>query len=242
MSLITATNLGLIYSASKVVALDGATFSVESGRTTFFLGQSGSGKTSLLKCLANIITNYSGSLEYEQEAIIKMKRQDRVLAIGYVAQHLNLFPLMSTLENCINPQVHVLGKSYAEAKDQALLMLQLLGIANLAEQKPASLSGGQAQRVAIARALCMESKVLLLDEPTSALDPESTSKLRSILKLLLSKGMSICISTHDMNFANSLFDRGYFMQSGKIIEYLDSREDSSRALSHMGQYLSGKIL
>ena len=148
---------------------------------------------------------------------------------------------MSTLENCINPQIHVLKKTYSEAKEQALLMLQMLGIANLADQKSTSLSGGQAQRVAIARALCMEPRILLLDEPTSALDPESTSKLRSILKLLLSKGMSICISTHDMNFANSMFDRGYFLQSGKIVEFLDRQNSVSHSSSHMGQYLSGKI-
>ncbi len=221
MNLITGKNIYLKYQSN--LALSDISFEIPKGRVTLFLGKSGSGKTSLLRCIANLNSSYAGEICFEEKPIKLLSRPDRVRAIGFVAQQFNLFPHMTVLQNCMQPQRLVLGRSFEEAEQKAQELLNALEIAHLGSRKPHELSGGQTQRVAIARALCMDAQALLLDEPTSALDPESTGKLRDILKLLLQKGVSIAISTHDMSFARSIFDRGYFMESGKIIEESGSR-------------------
>lgn len=221
MTLIAGKNVSLKYQTS--LALSDICFEIPKGRVTLFLGKSGSGKTSLLRCIAGLNTDYTGEISFEDKPIKQLSRQDRVRAIGFVAQQFNLFPHMTVLQNCMQPQQLVLERSPEEAEKKAFELLNSLEISHLAERKPHELSGGQQQRVAIARALCMDAQALLLDEPTSALDPESTGKLRDILKLLLQKGVSIAISTHDMSFARSVFDRGYFMEAGKIIEESGAR-------------------
>ena len=223
MSLIAGKNLSLKYPNSQQWALENINFEIPQGRVTLFLGKSGSGKTSLLRCIANLNTNYTGEICFNGKPIQQLSKQDRVRAIGFVAQHLNLFAHKTVFENCVEPQKLVLGRSLEEAQAKASELLGSLEIAHLSNRKPHELSGGQQQRVAIARALCMDAQALLLDEPTSALDPESTAKLRDILKILLQKGVSVAISTHDMSFARSIFDRGYFMESGRIIEESGSR-------------------
>ena len=238
MSLISVSDLKLVYTSSNHPALEYINATIEAGRTTFFLGRSGSGKTSLLKCLAHIIQHYSGEIRYLDQLLPSMTRQERVKAVGYVAQQLNLFPHMSALENCVHPQMHVLNQNLVVATKNAISILEKLGLpAHLHSRKPKELSGGQAQRVAIARALCMNPKVLLLDEPTSALDPESTAQLRNILQMLLKDGVSIAISTHDMTFAKSMLDRAYFMQDGQIVESFDKNLHSETAMSRIQGYL-----
>lgn len=223
MNLITGKNIFLKYPKSKLFALENINFEIPKGRVTLFLGKSGSGKTSLLRCIANLNTSYTGEIFFEDKPIKQLSKQNRVKAIGFVAQQFNLFPHKTVFQNCTEPQQLVLARSLEEAEQKTTELLGSLEIAHLAERKPHELSGGQQQRVAIARALCMDARALLLDEPTSALDPESTGKLRDILKILLQKGVSIAISTHDMSFARSVFDRGYFMESGKIIEESGAR-------------------
>ncbi|MEI6806392.1 MAG: ATP-binding cassette domain-containing protein [Myxococcaceae bacterium] len=223
MNLITGKNIFLKYPKSKQWALENINFEIPKGRVTLFLGKSGSGKTSLLRCIANLNTSYTGNICFGDNSIKQLSRPDRVRAIGFVAQQFNLFPHKTVFQNCTEPQQLVLERSLEEAELKTKELLNSLEISHLADRKPHELSGGQQQRVAIARALCMDAQALLLDEPTSALDPESTGKLRDILKILLQQGVSIAISTHDMSFARSVFDRGYFMEAGKIIEESGSR-------------------
>jgi ABC-type polar amino acid transport system ATPase subunit len=224
MNLISASNLAVSYENAPTPALNKVSFTIPEGRITQFLGKSGSGKTTLLKCVANIQSNFSGSITYKDRNIKVMTAKERASSIGYVSQSFDLFPHMTALENCIHPQVHVLGKSLADAQKTAEEQLDHLGMADYFLRYPSNLSGGQKQRVSIARALCMNSKLLLLDEPTSALDPESSRKLVDILRLLQKYGVTVALSTHDMTFAHKLLDRIYFMEKGSIIEYFDVQE------------------
>lgn len=238
MTLVLASHLTVIYASADHPALNDVSFDIKTGRATFFLGRSGSGKTSLLKCVANIVSHSGGTLCYQNKSIASMTRQERVTAIGYVAQQFNLFPHMTALENCVHPQVHVLKKNADEALDIAISLLASLGISKLLhDRKPKELSGGQVQRVAIARALCMQPKILLLDEPTSALDPESTNELRKILEMLLAQGVSVAVATHDMQFAKSMIDCVYFLQDGQIVEAFDKEKIGESGMSRIHKYL-----
>ena len=226
MNIITAKNLFLKYDNAKKNALDNVSFDIPEGRITQFLGKSGSGKTTLLKCIANLQTNFTGTLTFKGHPIKSMSAKVRASSIGYVSQSFDLFPHMTVLENCVHPQILVLGKTRELAEEKAHDKLYHLGMGDFIDRFPKNLSGGQKQRVSIARALCMDSKLLLLDEPTSALDPESSRKLTDILRTLQQEGVTIALSTHDMTFARSLLDRVYFMENGLVLEYLDAKISS----------------
>ena len=232
MSLVSASNLNVVYKGSSQASLRNANFTIEVGRSTLFLGRSGSGKTTLLKSLAQLNASYDGDIHFNSLDIQEMDGSQRAKSIGFVAQQLHLFGHLTVLENCVQPQVCVLAATREEASQKAMQTLVDLEVAHLSRRYPRELSGGQAQRVAIARALCMSPKLLLLDEPTSALDPQSSEQLACILRKLLAQGVSIAISTHDMAFARSLLDRCYFMESGEIVEFFDATK---------GETLSNKI-
>jgi polar amino acid transport system ATP-binding protein len=221
MILIHAKDLTLAYRNNELLALDHVSFDIESGRITQFLGKSGSSKTTLLKCIANLNSHFKGELTYQNQPIKTMSPEERATRIGFVAQSFDLFPHMDAITNCIHPQVHVLKRTFEESKTIAEAQFVHLGMKDYAKRYPEELSGGQKQRVSIARALCMNSRLLLLDEPTSALDPESSKKLVEILRLLNKEGVTIALSTHDMTLAKNLSDVIYFMSNGRIVEHLD---------------------
>jgi polar amino acid transport system ATP-binding protein len=179
----------------------------------------------LLKCFANLYTDYQGELEILGNSIKTLPNTERIKLIGFVSQQFNLFPHMTVLENCTHPLIHVLGLEKNAAIAKAMLLLKQLEIETQIEKYPAQLSGGQQQRVAIARALGLEPKILLFDEPTSALDPESTRVFEKILKALVKQNITIALSSHDMNFVNSVLDVVYFMQDGKIVDSYDKEKD-----------------
>jgi ABC-type polar amino acid transport system ATPase subunit len=201
-------------------ALNEIDLKVARGEKIVICGPSGSGKSTLIRCI-NHIEKHDQGLIYvngteldDQRKNIDAIRRDT----GMVFQSFNLFPHMTTLENCILAPMTVNGMAKEEAKDLAMHFLTKVRIPEQAEKFPGQLSGGQQQRVAIARALCMQPKVMLFDEPTSALDPEMVKEVLETMKKLAEEGMTMLCVTHEMGFAREVADRIVFMNEGKIVE------------------------
>ena len=138
--------------------------------------------------------------------------------VGMVFQHFNLFPHMTILRNMTIAPMKLLGKSREAAREQALALLDKVGLRDRADAYPSQLSGGQKQRVAIVRALCMDPEVMLFDEPTSALDPEMVGEVLEVMKSLARDGMTMVTVTHEMGFAREVASRVIFMDEGRIVE------------------------
>jgi ABC-type polar amino acid transport system ATPase subunit len=190
------------------------------GRITACIGKSGAGKTTLLKTLAGLIPAPQGKMSINGKEITALSGKERSLELGYVFQDFNLFPHRSVLQNCMDPlQVH--GMSLADAQQRSCEVLEQLGMRDFAHTYPTGLSGGQQQRVAIARALCLNPHVLILDEPTASLDPLNTEILVDILKRLAAQGLTIILSSQDMNLVRKIFDCVYYLEVGEIIEACD---------------------
>ncbi|XOF34253.1 MAG: amino acid ABC transporter ATP-binding protein [Candidatus Electrothrix sp. YB6] len=179
------------------------------------MGLSGSGKTTLLNCIARFLFPQQGTILLDGQDIQDMKEVDFRQQVGVVFQHLNLFPHLNVLENMMLALERVQGRSKSEAKAEAMEILDRLNIAELAENYPAQVSGGQAQRVAIARGLALKPKFMLLDEPTSALDAATTSDFAQWLREL-QEFTSFIIVTHDLPFAEQTADQGVFMEKGQV--------------------------
>jgi polar amino acid transport system ATP-binding protein len=205
------------------ILLDSISCSLQPGRITSFIGKSGAGKTTLLKSLASLIPVTSGVIVVNNKQLKDTTPQQRAEEVGYVFQEFNLFPHLTVLENCIDPLI-IRGTSYAEAKARALVVLQTLGMSTFIDRYPSELSGGQQQRTAIARSLCLKPRVLLLDEPTASLDPENTDILIALLRSLAGEGLIIGVSSQDMSFVQKVFDRVYYLEDGKIIEFCDGQK------------------
>jgi len=212
------------------------------GRISLLLGKSGSGKTSLLRCLAQLEKNYEGSIHYKEEDLKEMPAIKRCQRIGFVSQSYALFPHMSCIENCSQPITIHLGISKKQAREQASELLISLGMEKYLLSKPQQLSGGQQQRVAIARALVLSPSFLLLDEPTSALDPENTDLFIGIIKKLQQQGTGFIISSQDMSFAKKILDRVFFLENGQVMEHHSMIENGVDSLVQEKKQLAGTRL
>lgn len=202
------------------VVLKDINLSVKKGETVSVIGSSGSGKSTMLRCINLLETPTSGEILFHGQNV----QSKDVKLTGYrakvvmVFQSFNLFNNMTALENCIIGQVSVLKKDRAEAKETAMKYLEKVGMLPYINAKPRQLSGGQKQRVAIARALAMEPEVLLFDEPTSALDPEMVGEVLNVMKDLAGDGRTMIVVTHEMAFARDVSDRVIYMNDGVICE------------------------
>lgn len=194
--------------------------SVKKGETVSIIGSSGSGKSTMLRCINLLETPTDGTIFFHGENIKKssLKIEQYRAKVVMVFQSFNLFNNMTALENCIIGQTAVLKKSKAEAEKTAMTYLEKVGMTPYINAKPKQLSGGQKQRVAIARALAMEPEVLLFDEPTSALDPEMVGEVLSVMKDLANDGRTMLVVTHEMAFARDVSDRVIFMHNGVVLE------------------------
>ncbi|MBA3620771.1 MAG: amino acid ABC transporter ATP-binding protein [Actinomycetota bacterium] len=195
-------------------------FTVNRGEVVVVIGPSGSGKSTLCRCINRLEPIDSGTISIDGTPLpAEGKELARLRAdVGMVFQSFNLFAHKSILDNVMLGPVKVRKQRKAEAREQAMGLLERVGIANQAQKYPAELSGGQQQRAAIARALAMDPKVMLFDEPTSALDPEMISEVLDVMLELAKDGTTMVVVTHEMGFARSAARKVAFMDDGRIVE------------------------
>ena len=218
--LISVQHLVKEYNHGTVHALNDCSLEIQKGEVVAIIGPSGSGKSTLLRSLNLLEQPTSGAIYFDgvdlaSKAVnIDLHRQK----MGMVFQHFNLFPHKTVLQNITMAPVTLKKKTAAEAKEQAMSLLERIGLADKADEYPNMLSGGQKQRIAIVRALAMEPEVMLFDEPTSALDPEMVGEVLDLMRDLAKEGMTMAVVTHEMGFAREVADRVVFMAGGKILE------------------------
>lgn len=201
--------------------IKGINLSVDKGEVITLIGRSGSGKTTLLRMMnaleipteGTVVVNGETYTADNKKSQIKVRKQS-----GMVFQNYNLFPHKTAIENVMEGLITVKKVNKQKAYDEALQLLEKVGLESVKDQRPHALSGGQQQRVAIARALAMNPKVMLFDEPTSALDPELVNDVLKVIKDLANEGMTMVIVTHEMRFAREVSDRMIFIHDGLIGE------------------------
>ena len=205
----------------KLHVLKNVEVKVDKGEIVSLIGPSGSGKSSLLKMLVGLLVPQSGEVKINNEIIDYNKKSDlRIVRekIGIVFQQYNLFQNMDVLKNvCIAP-TKIQKRDSKKVEEQAVELLEKVGLKDKLKSYPDELSGGQQQRVAIARALCLNPEILLLDEVTSALDPELVQEVLDSIRLLASDGMTMLIVSHEMSFVKEVSSKVIFMDNGSIIE------------------------
>jgi len=217
MHMLEVKNLHKCYGASEV--LKGVTFSMDKGETKVVIGPSGTGKSTLLRCINQLHPPEKGQVFLEGVEItnpsvdINKIRQK----IGFVFQDFNLFTHFNALRNVSIGLEKVLRMDKEEAEKRAMHELKRVGLEKFAKQYPAELSGGQQQRVGIARTLAMDPIIILFDEPTSALDPELIGEVLEVMQSLAGE-VTMLVVTHEMGFARNVADEILFMEGGYIIE------------------------
>lgn len=204
----------------------GFSASIAAGEVVCIIGASGSGKSTILRCI-------NGLEGYERGLItvdgVKVDRNGGSIVairtkVSMVFQRFNLFPHRTALENVIEGPIFVKREARAEAIERGRALLARVGLAEKENAYPSQLSGGQQQRVAIARALAMQPKAILFDEPTSALDPELVGEVLDVMKSLADEGMTMVVVTHEMGFAKEVADRVLFLDKGIILEQGNARD------------------
>ncbi len=203
-----------------VLAVDGVSLTVHTGKVLVIIGPSGSGKSTVLRCINHLETPTSGEIWVDGMKVTHNSRDINAVRaeVGMVFQQFNLFPHLTALDNITLAQKIVRKRGAQEAKQIARAQLERVGIPEKAASYPGQLSGGQQQRVAIARALAMNPKIMLFDEPTSALDPEMIKEVLDVMLRLAKEGMTMVVVTHEMGFARNAADEIIFMDRGAIVE------------------------
>jgi len=203
-----------------VTPLKDVNATINRGDVIAVIGPSGIGKSLLLRCINMLGTPTKGQIFLDGEEITaksydvtKVRKK-----IGMVFQNFNLFSHLTVIENIMEPQIKLLGRSKKEAYEKAMYLLKKVGLADRYAKFPDEISGGQKQRVAICRTLAMDPEIILLDEPTSALDPAMVGEVQNVIRDLAGEGCTMMIVTHDMKFARAICTRVFFMDEGGIYE------------------------
>ncbi|HIZ95600.1 MAG TPA: amino acid ABC transporter ATP-binding protein [Candidatus Ligilactobacillus excrementavium] len=218
---------------------------VSKGEVVCVIGPSGAGKSTFLRCLNVLEHPTDGKIIFEGQDLTKISEKqlnNLRQKMGMVFQNFNLFPNMTVLGNITAAPMKVKGQTQEEAEKKARELLDRIGLADKADQYPASLSGGQSQRVAIVRALAMDPEVMLFDEPTSALDPEMVGEVLEVMENLANSGMTMVVVTHEMGFAREVADRIWLMADGYIQESGKPSEIFEKPQTKRGQEFLSKVL
>jgi polar amino acid transport system ATP-binding protein len=215
----------------KHVVFEDFDFTVYEGEKLALIGPSGSGKTTVLRILMTLEPIQGGVVYLDGEPLLHEEHRGKLVPagkkhlkrmrqkVGMVFQQFNLFPHMSVLRNLTEAPIHVQKRTPAEAREDAMRLLGMVGLADRAQDRPHQLSGGQQQRVAIARALAMHPRVMLFDEPTSALDPELVGEVLGVIdQLRAERDLTMLLVTHEIWFAERFADRICFFDRGRIVE------------------------
>ena len=236
-AMITVTGLTKRYGAHTV--LSGITLTVHKAEVAFIVGPSGGGKSTLLRCLNGLETFDQGQIDVASVTLTPelapAERSRRLLdvrrCVGMVFQQFNLFPHRTVLGNLVEAPIQVIGTSRSEAEQNAMELLDRVGLAEKRDAMPGNLSGGQQQRVAIARALAMKPDVLLFDEPTSALDPRMAREVEAVIADLAAAGQTMVVVTHSMDFVRRsahtvhVFGEGRLLESGPPLNVFSQPRD-----------------
>lgn len=227
----------------SAVVLDGVSMTVKPGEVVSVLGSSGSGKSTMIRCINGLEKIDGGSITIDEFDIAKPKDlAEARKRCATVFQLFNLYPHMTALENITLAPIHVLKRSKAEAEAEGRALLVSVGLGDRADAYPSQLSGGQRQRVGICRALAMKPRYLLLDEVTSALDPEMTAEVLNILAKLAEQGTTMVFVTHEVEFARRISNRVVFLEKGKLLVDLPTGQffaaDGGMAQPRVAQFLS----
>lgn len=242
MSMVEFSAVSKNFGATQV--LHDINLKIDAGEVVVIIGPSGSGKSTLLRCINKLEEISSGTLlvagmhltdPHANECDIRREA-------GMVFQQFHLFPHLTALENVMFGPVRVRKQSKAAAREQALALLDRVGLRERASHYPSELSGGQQQRVAIARALAVKPKMMLFDEPTSALDPEMINEVLDVMVELANEGMTMMVVTHEMGFARKVANRVIFMDEGKIVEDVDKEAFFANPQSERAKDFLAKIL
>ena len=222
--MIQITNIHKAFGSNQV--LKGIDLTIHKGKVVVILGPSGSGKTTFLRCLNALEIPDQGVIAFDDGSLTvdfaTKPKKKTLLALqrksGMVFQSYNLFPHKTAIENLMLGPTVVQGRSKAQAREQAVALLDKVGLSDKADLYPFQLSGGQQQRIGIARALAIEPSLLLFDEPTSALDPELVQDVLGTMKQLASEGWTMVVVTHEINFARDVADHVVLIEDGVVVE------------------------
>lgn len=216
--MITVKNLHKTFGKTEV--LKGIDYHVEKGEKIVIVGQSGSGKSTFLRCMNLLETPTSGEIWFDGKLITDPKTDINKVRehMGMVFQNFNLFNNLTIMDNIILAPTKLKLMNKEEAQETALNLLKRVNLTEKADAYPSQLSGGQRQRIAIVRSLAMNPKVMLFDEPTSALDPEMVGEVLDVMKELADSGMTMVVVTHEMGFAREVGSKVLFVDEGIIME------------------------
>lgn len=246
MNQIELKNIHKYFDGTEIIK--GVDLSVQKGEILTFIGPSGGGKSTLLRCINLLETYEEGDIFFNGQNIkdrnfsLEKYRQK----VGMIFQRFNLFGNLNVLENLNIGQIKVLGRTKEEATAKSKEVLAQVGMADFEKASVKRLSGGQMQRVAIARALAMDPEVILLDEPTSALDPQMVDEVLAVIRSLADTGITLIIVTHEMRFAKEISDRIIFLKDGMLREEgppekIFSAPDSEEMQLFLKKYLEDRI-
>ena len=240
--LIQVQNLGKSF--GDIHVLKGINVNIYKGDVVFVVGPSGSGKSTFLRCLNLLEEPTQGQIYFEGTDITDPKTDidKHRQKMGMVFQQFNLFPHMDIMKNLTIAPIKLQGKGQKEAEDEAMELLERVGLAGRAHAYPSQLSGGQKQRIAIVRALCMKPDVMLFDEPTSALDPEMVGEVLSVMRDLAREKMTMVVVTHEMGFAREVATRVMFMDEGHFMEEAAPEEFFSNPKNERLKSFLSKVL